>query len=43
MADEKLDLKKPGSVLPYLGNFQMSKDGESFHFTELNLAHKNVD
>lgn len=27
----------------FLGNFAMSKDGESFHFTELNLANKNID
>ena len=43
MAEEKLDLKKAGSVTQYLSNLAMSKDGESFHYTELNLAAKGVE
>jgi Leucine-rich repeat (LRR) protein len=44
MADptEKLVLK-PGVVAPFLSNFQMSKDGENFIFTELNMSNKNIE
>lgn len=43
MAEEKLDLKKAGIVTSFLSNLGMSKDGESFHYTELNLAGKGVE
>lgn len=44
MADptEKLVLK-PGVVAPFLSNFAMSNDGESFHFTELDMSGKNIE
>jgi Leucine-rich repeat (LRR) protein len=44
MADpsEKLVLK-PGVVIPYLSNFAMSNDGESFHFTECDMSNKNIE
>jgi Leucine-rich repeat (LRR) protein len=44
MADpgEKLVLK-PGVVTPFLSNFAMSNDGESFHFTELDMSGKNIE
>ena len=41
-AGEKLVLK-PGIVTPFLSNFAMSTDGESFHFTELNMSSKNIE
>jgi Leucine-rich repeat (LRR) protein len=44
MADpgEKLVLK-PGVVIPFLSNFSMSNDGESFHFTECDMSNKNIE
>ena len=42
MADEKLVLK-PGVVTPFLSNFAMSNDGESFHYIELDMSKKNID
>lgn len=44
MADpaEKLVLK-PGVVTPFLSNFAMSNDGESFHFTECDMSNKNIE
>ena len=42
MADEKLVLK-PGVVAPFLSNIQMSDDGETFFFSELDLSQKNVE
>ena len=44
MADpgEKLVLK-PGLVIPFLSNFAMSNDGESFHFTECDMSNKNIE
>ena len=44
MAEEKLDLKKAGfshHICP--NNLAMSRDSESFHYTELNLASKGVE
>ena len=41
-AGEKLVLK-PGVVTPFLSNFAMSNDGESFHFTELDMSSKNIE
>ena len=42
MAEEKLVLK-PGVVTPYLSNFAMSNDGESFHFQTLDMSNKNIE
>jgi len=42
MAEEKLVLKA-GVVAPFLSNFSMSDDGEHFHFTTLDMSHKNID
>ena len=44
MADpnEKLVLK-PGVVTPFLSRFGLSKDGESFHFTECDMSNKNIE
>lgn len=45
MADqavEKLQLK-PGVVLPFLSNFTISNDGESFLFTHLDMSGKNIE
>ena len=42
MADEKLVLK-PGVVTPFLSEFAMSNDGESFHFTVCDLSNRNVE
>lgn len=44
MADpsEKLVLK-PGVVTPFLSNFGLSNDGESFHFTECDMSNKNIE
>lgn len=39
---EKLVLK-PGSVTPYLSNFQQSADYESFFFTDLILSNRRVE
>lgn len=41
-AGEKLVLK-PGVVTPFLSNFTMSTDGESFHFIECNMSSKNIE
>lgn len=41
-AGEKLVLK-PGVVTPFLSNFSMSNDGESFHFIECNMSGKNIE
>jgi len=41
-AQEKLQLK-PGVVLPFLSNFQMSTDGETFLFTDLDMSGKNIE
>ena len=42
MAEEKLVLK-PGVVLQFLSNFELSKEGANFQFTTLDLSGKNVD
>jgi len=43
-AVEKLVLKPGTKALePFLKNFSMSKDGLSFHFTELDMAGKNLE
>ena len=42
MAEEKLVLKA-GVVTPFLSNFTMSTDGESFHFTDLEMSQKGVE
>jgi Leucine-rich repeat (LRR) protein len=44
MADpgEKLVLK-PGVVTPFLSNFTISNDGESFHFTECDMSNRNIE
>jgi Leucine-rich repeat (LRR) protein len=44
MADqgEKLVLK-PGVVTPFLSGFEMSIDGESFHYTSLDMSNKNIE
>ena len=42
MAEEKLVLK-PGVVTPFLSNFAMSQDGESFHFTTLDMSSRNIE
>lgn len=39
---EKLVLK-PGTVTPYLSNFQQSQDHESFYFTDLILSNRRVE
>ena len=39
---EKLVLK-PGVVKEHLCNFQLSTDGESFLFTDCNMAGKNIE
>jgi len=43
MADGEKLVLKPGVVTPFLSNFAMSNDGESFHFTELNMSSKNIE
>ena len=41
-AVEKLQLK-PGVVAPFLSNFTLSNDGESFLFTTLDMSSKNIE
>lgn len=41
-AGEKLVLK-PGVVTPFLSDFSMSNDGESFHFIKCDLSKKNIE
>jgi len=43
MADGEKLVLKPGVVTPYLSNFALSKDGESFHFTTLDMSSKNIE
>ena len=34
---------KPGVILPFLTNFEMTSDGENFIYTELDLKNKGVE
>lgn len=43
MADGEKLVLKPGVVLPFLSNFTMSNDGESFLFTDLDMSGKNIE
>jgi hypothetical protein len=42
MAEEKLVLKQ-GVVTPFLSNFSLSADGESFLYTTLDMSGKNIE
>lgn len=39
---QKLVLK-PGVIVPFLTNFQMTADGENFIYTDLDLKNKGID
>lgn len=44
MAEEPQKLVlKPGVILPFLKNFQISPDGENFIYTDLDLCNKGVE
>ena len=44
MAEEPVKLVlKPGVILPFLTNFQMTEDGENFIYTDLDLKNKGVE
>lgn len=44
MAEEPQKLVlKPGVILPFLTNFQMTPDGENFIFTDLDLSNKGIE
>ena len=43
MADGEKLVLKPGVVLPFLSNFTISNDGESFLFTDLDMSGKNIE
>jgi hypothetical protein len=43
MADGEKLVLKPGVVTPFLSNFAMSNDGESFHFTVLDMSNRNIE
>ena len=43
MADGEKLVLKPGVVLPFLSNFTISNDGESFQFTDLDMSGKNIE